>query len=52
VNRRTLETVIVVVVLMQPVFGLVRMWRVKTFNSTTPGSLAHSTAELAATIAP
>lgn len=36
----------ITVVLMQPVFGLVRLWARKTFLSTTPNSLSHKTADV------
>lgn len=45
VNRRTFETVVLIVVLMQPVLGLVRLWAHKTVATTTPGSFTHTVAE-------
>ena len=44
-NRRTFETVILVVVLMQPVLGLVRLWAHKAVATTAPGSLTHTAAQ-------
>lgn len=45
VNRRTFETIIIVVVLMQPVLGLVRLWAHKAVATTQPGSFTHTVAE-------
>ncbi len=35
-------------VLARPVFGSVRLWSVKTMAATTPGTLLHVVAEVAA----
>ena len=45
VNRRTFETVVLIVVLMQPVLGLVRLWAHKAVATTQPGSFTHTVAE-------
>lgn len=45
-NRRAFEVTIITVVLMQPVFGLVRLWARKTFLSTDPGSISHRLADV------
>ena len=44
-NRRTFETVVLIVVLMQPVLGLVRLWAHKAVATTQPGSFTHTVAE-------
>ena len=44
-NRRTFETVVIIVILMQPVLGLVRLWAHKTVATTQPGSLTHTAAQ-------
>lgn len=44
-NRRTFETVIIIVVLMQPVLGLVRLWAHKTVATSSPGSISHTVAQ-------
>ena len=44
-NRRTFETVVIIVVLMQPVLGLVRLWAHKAVATTTPGTFTHELAE-------
>ena len=45
-SRRTMELVVITVVLMQPVFALAKIWATKTLGSTQPGSVAHGTAEI------
>ena len=44
-NRRTFESIVIIVVLMQPVLGLVRLWAHKAVATTAPGSLTHTVAE-------
>ena len=44
-NRRTFETIVLIVVLMQPVLGLVRLWAHKTVATTAPGSLTNTLAQ-------
>lgn len=44
-NRRTLETIILVVILMQPVLGLVRIAAHHAMATSRPGSLKHTIAE-------
>ena len=45
-NRRIFEYMIVVAALTKPVFGATRLWAHKTFNSTDPGSITHTVAEV------
>jgi len=47
VNRRTFETTVLIVILMQPVLGLVRLWAHKAMATSTPGSPAYYAGELA-----
>lgn len=49
-NRRAFEVTVLTVVLLQPVFGLVRLWARKTFLTTSEGSLSYETAEVATII--
>ena len=44
-NRRTFESVVIIVILLQPVLGLVRLWAHKTVATTSPGSFTHTVAE-------
>lgn len=45
-NRRTFEMTIVIVALLHPVFGAVRLWAHKTWGATTPGSISHNVADV------
>jgi methionine-rich copper-binding protein CopC len=44
-NRRTFETVVLIVVLMQPALGVVRLWAHKKLVTSPPGSVMHAMAE-------
>ena len=45
VNRRTFEMVVIVVILMQPALGIVRLWAHKAMVANAPGSLMHTVGE-------
>lgn len=45
-TRRIMELVLVTVVLWDLGKGAIRLWERKTWATTAPGSLAHSTADL------
>lgn len=45
-TRRIFELIVCTVVLVDLAKGAVRLWERKTWASTQPGSLAHSTADL------
>ena len=47
-TRRILEVAVVTVVLMRPVFGLVRLWSSKTLLQTQNGTFQHGLAEVMA----
>lgn len=49
-TRRTLELVILGVLLLQPVFGAMKVWSVKTLNNTSEGSVLHGVAEIGSVI--
>ena len=44
-NRRTFEMVVIIVILMQPALGVVRLWAHKKLVTSPPGSLMHAVAE-------
>lgn len=46
-NRRTFETTVLIVILMQPVLGLVRLWAHKAMSTAAPGTAAYYAGELA-----
>lgn len=45
-TRRIFLLVVATVMLSRPAFGTARVWAVKTFNDTAPGSVGHGAAEL------
>lgn len=47
-TRRIMLLSLGVVALSRPVFGSVRLWSVKTMAATTPGTILHTVAEVAA----
>jgi hypothetical protein len=44
-NRRTFEMVVLIVILMQPALGIVRIWAHKQLVTNPPGSLMHAVGE-------
>lgn len=50
-TRRILEVAVVTTILLNPIFGLAKMWAGKTLYHTNAGSLSHGTAEIVAVIA-
>ena len=44
-NRRTFEMVVLIVILMQPALGVVRLWAHKQMVTSPPGSLRHMVGE-------
>lgn len=50
-TRRTLELMVVVVVALKPVTALAKLWAHRTLADTSPGGLAHGTAEIVTVIA-
>ena len=49
-TRRTFELVVAVVLLSKPVFGMVKLWSVKTLGTTKPGTVLHGVAEIGSVI--
>ena len=49
-TRRTLELVIVTVLLVQPVFGMAKLWAIKTMGTAKEGSALHAAAEIGSVI--
>ena len=44
-NRRTFEMVVIVVILMQPALGIVRLWAHKAMVANAPGTVMHAVGE-------
>lgn len=47
-TRRIMVAVLGVELLSRPVFGSMRLWSIKTMQQTTPGTFAHTAAEVVA----
>ena len=49
-TRRTMELIVITVVLMHPVAALVKLWSHKTLATAPQGSISHSAAEIASVV--
>lgn len=49
-TRRTMELVVITVVLMKPAFGVIKLWTSKTLGSYPPGSIPHTVASTTAVV--
>jgi hypothetical protein len=49
-TRRTLELVVITVILVQPVLGMVKLWAIKTMATTRDGSILHAAAEIGSVV--
>lgn len=49
-TRRTLELMVVTVVLMAPVLAMAKLWSVKTMATAKEGSVLHGAAEIGSVI--
>jgi hypothetical protein len=49
-TRRTLELVVIVVLALEPVKAMAKLWSIKTLATTPPGSVLHGAAELGSVI--
>ena len=49
-TRRTMELIVITVVLLHPVVALAKLWSHKTMATTPPGTLAHGTAEIVSVV--
>lgn len=45
-TRRTMELVVITVLLMHPLTQLAKLWAHKALATSQPGSIAHGTAEV------
>lgn len=50
-TRRQFELMLLAIALSRPVFGMARVWAVKTFGTSEPGTLLHGAAEIVSVIA-
>jgi hypothetical protein len=49
-TRRTLELVVIVVLALEPVKAMAKLWSIRTLATTPPGSVLHGVAELGSVI--
>ncbi len=49
-TRRTMELIVVTVLLMKPVTALAKLWSHKTLGTTQPGTVVHGVAEVVTVI--
>jgi len=49
-TRRTLELMIVTVLLVQPVFAMIKLWSIKTAATSREGTVIHGAAEIGSVI--
>lgn len=49
-TRRTLELVVITVLLVQPVFAMAKLWSIRALAQTSQGSVLHGVAELGSVI--
>jgi hypothetical protein len=45
-TRRTLELIVITVLAMQPAFGMVKLWSIRTLATAPAGSVMHGIAEV------
>lgn len=49
-TRRTLELIVISVIALKPVFGMVKLWSIRTLATAPQGSVLHGAAELGSVI--
>ena len=49
-TRRTMELIVITVVLMHPVVALAKLWAHKTLAQSSEGSVSHGAAEIVSVI--
>jgi hypothetical protein len=49
-TKRTMELVVITVILLKPVTALARLWAHKTLGTAQPGSVSYGTAEIVSVI--
>lgn len=49
-TRRTMELIVITVVLLHPVVALAKLWSHKTLAQSPEGSVAHGTAQIVSVI--
>jgi hypothetical protein len=49
-TKRTMELIVITVILLKPVTALGRLWAHKTLGTASPGSISYGTAEIVTVI--
>jgi hypothetical protein len=49
-TKRTMELVVITVILLKPVTALAKLWAHKTLGTAQPGSVSYGTAEIVSVI--
>jgi hypothetical protein len=49
-TRRTLELIVVSILATKPVFGMIKLWSIRTLASAPHGTVLHGAAELGSVI--
>lgn len=49
-TRRTLELIVIVGIAIKPVFGMVKLWSIRTLATAPAGSVLHGAAEIGSVI--
>jgi hypothetical protein len=49
-TRRTLELVVIAIIATKPVFGMVKLWSIRTLATAPRGTVLHGAAEIGSVI--
>ncbi len=49
-TRRTLELIVITVLASKPVFGMIKLWSIRTLATSPEGSVLHGAAEIGSVI--
>jgi hypothetical protein len=49
-TRRTLELIVIVTILIQPVLGMAKLWSIRTLAQAPEGTVLHGAAEIGSVI--
>lgn len=49
-TRRTLELIILVTLLSQPVFAMIKLWSIRQLAQSSEGSVTHGAAEITSVV--
>ena len=49
-TRRTLELIVIAGIALRPVFGMVKLWSIRTLGTAPEGTVLHGAAEIGAVV--